>query len=210
MKVYNLDMSKTKIKNHLSKDTTLKPIIASITFDWQKDLASNDIYLDLLKSIMSQQLSVKAANTIIDRFIQIFPKKYPTPKKLIQMTTDDLRKVGLSRQKANYVINVAQFFIAEKAFKKDWSSMTDEEIINYLTQIKGVGKWTSQMILIFSLNRPDVFPENDLGVVESMRSIYDLNLDKKALKAECISIAKNWSPYRSYGARFMWAWRDAD
>ena len=199
-----------KIKKHLSKDPTLKPLVASIVLEWNDGEAEErDVYFALIRAIMGQQLSVKAASTILGRFLNYFKESYPNPNTILEMPLESMRAVGLSRQKSAYVTNVAQFFKDEKAFDLDWDSMENDEIIKYLTQIKGVGRWTTQMILMFNLNREDVFPEQDHGVVQSIKKLYNLDTEGKALRLEAIEIARHWSPYRSYACRYLWKWRDA-
>ncbi len=201
-------MSKKAI-SHLSKDPHFKPLIKAIKLNTlDGDLG---VYESLIRSITSQQLSVKAAATIHGRFLDLFADHFPAPKKVIKMELETLRSVGLSRQKASYIQNVAHFFIEENLLKKDWTNLTDEAIIDHLTQIKGVGKWTVQMILMFTLNRPDVFPIDDLGIRNAMVIAYNLagkfpdNRDgQKALRKKLISIAETWSPYRTLACRYLW------
>ena len=141
----------------------------------------NDIYHDLLGSIISQQLSVKAAATIENRFFNLFPDRQPYPALLVTMETEVLRGCGLSGQKASYMRNIAQYWIDNQALNRDWRAMSDDEIIAALTTIKGVGKWTVQMILMFRLNRPDVFPIDDLGIRQGMIKLYEVQETGKDL-----------------------------
>ena len=198
-------MNKT-IKKHLSKDAPLKTIIASIELSALEE--GNSVYESLVRAIVFQQLSGKAASTIYGRFLALFGKKHPSTKKLAATDIETLRSAGLSNQKAGYVKNVAQFFETEKLKKKDWDTMNDEEIINYLTQIKGVGKWTVQMLLMFTLHRPDVLPVDDLVVQQAMVELYDIQETGKARRAKMIEIAEPWRPYRSYASRCLWKWND--
>lgn len=199
-------MITTKIKKHLSEDLVLKPLVKSLKLDPLN--AERDVYLSLTRSIVSQQLSVKAADTIYGRFEGLFPKRYPHPKQLLKKTEEELRGVGLSRAKAGYVQNVATFALAEKWTKKDWSSLEDGEVMKYLCQIKGVGPWTAQMILLFCLNRPDVFPIKDLVIYQVMIELYGLNPKNKTIDKQLDKIANQWSPYRSYACRYLWQYRD--
>lgn len=169
------------------------------------------VYTSLIGSIVSQQLSVKAASTIHGRFLDLFKDQHPEPKQIIKMDIETLRSVGLSRQKASYIQHVADFFITEKLMDKEWSKIPDDDIVTYLTQIKGVGKWTVQMILMFTLNRPDVFPIDDLGIQNAMIRLYKLEgkysrerTDQKALREELHLISENWSPYRTIACRYLW------
>lgn len=199
-----------KAINHLSKDIILKQVIQNIHLS-QTEVKSS-VYESLIQSITSQQLSVKAAATIHERFLNLFKNKYPDPKQLIKMDSDTLRSAGLSRQKSGYVQNVAHFFINEKLLSQtNWSKISNEEIITLLTQIKGVGKWTVQMILMFTLDRPDVFPIDDLGIQNAIIKHYDLNgkfsksrEDQKKLYKKMLEIAEPWRPYRTLACRYLW------
>ena len=191
---------------HLSKDAKLRKIIKQIPFP--KPSSSGDVYFALLRSILSQQLSVKAAATIFNRFIALFPNGYPPTALLMNKDVEVLRGVGLSRQKAIYVKEVATFFDREQPSEDSWSEMDDEAVIQYLTQIKGVGRWTVQMILMSTLQRPDVFPVADLGIRQGMAQLYQLKEEGKALTARLEKIARRWQPYRSYACYYVWRWKD--
>ena len=200
-------MTEEKIIKHLSKDKKLKTVIDSTTITYGRyDI--DDVYFALLRAIVSQQLSAKAAQTIFARFIQLFEDDYPLPEDLMHMDFASLRGVGLSKQKVGYVQNVAQFFDEKKLLEYDWSAHTDQEIIDMLTEIKGVGVWTVQMILIFSLHRLDVFPVGDLVVRQNVMKLYkvDDTLKGKPLIKHLNKIAEKWSPYRSVAARYFWQW----
>jgi DNA-3-methyladenine glycosylase II len=162
----------------------------------------------LIRSIISQQLSVKAASTIYGRFLDLFENNYPHPEGVIQMEPETMRGVGLSRQKSSYIKNVASFFTEEKIIKKDWSTESDHDVIKTLTQIKGVGNWTVEMILMFTLDRPDVFPVDDLGIQQAMIALYDIEAEKKELKNRLIEISEQWRPYRTLACRYLWEWKD--
>ena len=170
---------------------------------------SEDVYNELISSIISQQLSVKAAKTIYGRFIKIFKNGNPTPNAILEKEFEQLRAVGLSGQKSNYVKNVAQFFLEHQLLDTNWNNKSDEEIISLLTQIKGVGIWTVQMSLMFTLNRPDVFPVGDLGIQLGMKSMYKLEMEGKVLKNKLVEIADNWKPYRSIASKLVWKAKDA-
>lgn len=192
---------------HLSKDLKFRQIIET-TPPIILNPNNNDIYIALLESIVSQQLSVKAADTIYNRLLDIFPDRYPQPEHLKNIEIPQLRSVGLSNQKSTYIQNVAHFFLEHDNAKTDWSSKTDQEIIDQLTTIKGVGVWTVQMILMFSLNRPDVFPVDDLGIQQGMIRLFDLDKNDKKLKNKMAELAENWRPYRTIAARYLWRWKD--
>ncbi len=195
-----------KILTHLSKDTPLKKLIASIQLDYK--LSGLPISQHLYRSIISQQLSVKAASTIYGRFLELFKTEKQLSKKVLALSIEQLRAVGLSRQKAVYVQNVAQFEIDHKIDQIDWENKTDEEIIQLLTQIKGVGVWTVQMVLMFNLGRKDVFPINDLGIQQAIVNLYNVKEEGKAQKAKLIKISNKWAPYRSIACLYLWRWKD--
>lgn len=198
---------KEDILNHLSQDHVLKPLLEKIEFP--SATSRGDLYESLIRSIVGQQLSVKAASTIHGRFIDLFDDAYPYPDEVLDFEIPALRAVGLSNSKAKYIQNVAEFFKTEKLEHKDWSAIEDEEVIKYLTQIKGVGKWTVQMILMFTLNRPDIFPIDDLGIQNGIKGLYQLEETGKELKKKMVEIAEPWRPYRTYASRYLWRWKDA-
>jgi len=195
-----------KIKKHLGKDPILRPLIAQVELKERE--SQNSVYEALLRAINFQQLSGKAASTIHGRFLELFDDYYPDPFHLQQFTPEDLRSVGLSRQKAGYVKNVADFFIENNLMDKDWTKDSDEEIIKLLTQIKGVGQWTVEMILMFTLHRPDVLPLDDLVIRNGMIGLYGVEAKGRTLKKRLLEIAEPWRPYRTWASRYLWQWKD--
>ena len=196
-----------EIKDYLiEKDPKLGTLIAQITLP---ELKSNDVYFDLIESIVSQQLSVKAATTIHNRFLELFSSKYPYPEFVAALDLEEMRGVGLSYQKANYIKNTAVFWEENDLLNQDWSLLSDEEIIKLLSAIKGVGKWTVQMILMFTLRRTDVLPVDDLGIQQGMYMLYDLDKENiRNLKKEMEATAEAWRPYRSIVSRYIWRYKD--
>lgn len=192
---------------HLSRDKKLQKILpADTTFTLAK---KKNIHLHLCNSIMSQQLSTKVADVFQKRFLNLYGGKTPTAQQIAATPFETLRAIGLSNAKANYVLNVCNFFIAEKITDTRLHKMNNEELIKYLTQIKGVGQWTVEMILMFTLGREDVFAVDDLGIQQAMCKIYKIDAaDKKAMKEKMLSISKKWSPYRTYACRYLWGWKD--
>ncbi len=195
------------ILSHLSQDNVLRAVIESLTLPQLAD--NQDVYKVLLDSIVSQQLSVKAANTIFGRFCQLFPNNYPDPKILLETSAETLRSAGLSAQKANYLKNIADFHLYRLPITyENLNTLTDEEIIKTLTVIKGVGKWTVEMLLIFSLRRPDVLPLDDLGIRQGFIKLYGLEQIGKPLFHAMTEIAEAWRPYRSVACRYLWLAKD--
>ena len=192
-----------EILEHLKKDAILYQAIASLETEIRPEL-DIDIYHSLLSSIVSQQLSTKVVKIIWNRFTDLFPQGYPDAESLLSKDHAVLRGVGLSNSKANYVKNVAEFKLANDMSFDFLQAKSDEEIIDYLSQIKGVGRWTVQMILMFPMDRPNVFPVDDLGIQNSMKSLYQLDLEKKELKTKMLEIAEVWNPYKTLASKYLW------
>lgn len=192
---------------HLCQDAQLQKAISN-----QAPLVlvkRKKVYLHLCNSIMGQQLNVKVAAVIYERFLGLYPKKQPSLQQIIGTPFDTLRSIGLSRAKAQYVHNVAAFFIDQKITDARIYAMTNEELVQYLTQIKGVGAWTVQMVMMFTLAREDVFAVDDLGIQKSIARLYALDVaDKKLLKEKMLTLSAAWSPYRTYACRYLWGWKD--
>lgn len=196
----------TQIK-HLKKDKTLKKVIERV--GEIKPNKNRDLYMALLEAIVSQQLSVKAADTIWKRFLALFKDEYPEAKLLLKMKDDTLRSSGLSYQKAGYLKNIALFSIEQTLDYKKLKNKSDEELIEYLIQIKGVGRWTVEMVLMFSLNRDNVFPKDDLGIQNGMKILYNISSrNKRELFAEMERISEVWKPYRTLACRYIWRHKD--
>ena len=194
---------------HLKKDKDLKKAIDKIGV--LKQSKSNDLFFSLMRAIVSQQLSVKAADTIWQRFLGLFKDGAPDAKLVLKFSDDKLRSVGLSYQKASYLKNIARFSIEQSLDHKLLKTKTDDELVDYLVQIKGVGRWTVEMLLMFDLNRPDVFPKDDLGIQNGIKMLYGLNVGtKKELFFEMERIAENWRPYRTLACRYLWRYKDLD
>ena len=193
---------------HLGKDKKLQKVISlQQPFTLQK---RDKVYLHLCYSIMSQQLSTKVADVFHRRFIELYGGKEPTAKQIAETRFENLRGIGLSNAKANYVLNVCRFFIEEKITDAKLHKMNNEDIIKYLSKIKGVGQWTVEMILMFTLGREDVFAVDDLGIQQAVCKLYRIDpADKKMMKERMLKISAKWSPYRTYACRYLWGWKDA-
>ncbi len=156
----------------------------------------------LVRAIVYQQLSGKAASTIYGRFKDIYRgNAFPSPKMVLETDHITLRSVGLSNQKSSYIHNIAEAF-EHNRIPEDLDASPDEEVMKMLTQIKGVGPWTAEMFLMFTLNRPDVFPATDLGVQKGFQIFHDL--DDLPEPSFMIKKAKIWKPYRTLAAHYMW------
>lgn len=154
-------------------------------------------------------MSTKVATVIHNRFLALYGGSEPTPQQILDTPFETLRGIGLSNAKTGYVKNVAQFEIDFGMDHKKLHRMENEEVITYLTQIKGVGRWTVEMLLMFALGREDVFAIDDLGIQNAMIKLYKLKIDnKKKFREQLLQISAKWSPYRTYACRHLWNWKD--
>jgi DNA-3-methyladenine glycosylase II len=199
-------MTDAAILAYLSEDKKLGSILPITTLP-PNTHAQESVYEALLRAIIYQQLSGKAASAIWQKFKALYQNHCPTPQALQATDFVTLRTAGVSTQKATYLQNVATFFVTTP--NKNWHEIPDDEILTQLTSIKGVGEWTVQMLLIFDLGRLDVFPTKDLGIQQAMVQLYDLEEKGSALLKRMELISKAWQPYRSVATRYLWAWKDA-
>ncbi|MCF3107985.1 DNA-3-methyladenine glycosylase 2 family protein [Niabella sp. CC-SYL272] len=193
---------------HLSKDNVLKKLIKEQGLH-SLQLQQN-ILFRLCGSIMGQQLSTKVAAVIRSRFLDLFDGKKPTAQKILALPHETLRSIGLSNAKAIYIKNVCHFFIEHKLTDAKIHRLSDEAFVDLITQIKGVGKWTAEMLLMFSLGREDVFSIGDLGLQKAVAELYDITYtNKKEFETRILSITERWKPYRTYASLHLWRYLDA-
>ena len=208
-------MSNNPALLHLATDPVMASIIAetpapTIFNEYADNRATDRVYTALLESIVSQQISVKAADAIFGRLCGLFPSSVPTPDGLLALPFDDLKSVGLSGQKVKYVQSVADFALTNRLDRPFFDALTDEEVVQYLLPIKGVGRWTVEMLLMFVLDRPDVFPIDDLVIRQRIIRAYPQQtegLAGRALYNTLQEIADAWRPYRTTACRYLWRWQ---
>jgi DNA-3-methyladenine glycosylase II len=158
------------------------------------------LYEELVESIIGQQLSGKAADTIFKRFLALYKgSEFPKPDVLLKTDTEKLRSAGMSYSKASYIKNIAQAFLDKTLDVNRLKKMTDGEVIKELTKIKGVGNWTAEMILIFTFKREDVFSLGDAGLRRAIKNLYKIEKEKDILK-----LAEKWKPKRSFACWYLW------
>ena len=188
-----------KAKKILSKkDNKLSKIIDNYPDDFL--FSKLDPFYTLARSIVGQQISVKSAQSVWNKLeVKIIRIK---PKIIATTHSGTLKSVGLSRQKVGYLKNLANAFIEKQIKIKMWDKMTDEEIILDLTQIKGIGRWTAEMFLIFNLCRADIFPLDDIGMIKGLCKIYDIAYPTE--RETIIKIGEKWKPYRSVATWYLW------
>ena len=185
-------------KDLIKKDKRLGNIIKNYPKDFL--FSKSDPFYTLARSIIGQQISVKAAQAVWDRFENKIKKV--TPKNVANMHFMSIKSCGLSKQKIIYLKSLSDAFLNKKINPKRWEKFTDEEVISELVTIKGVGRWTAEMFLIFNLCRPDIFPADDLGVIKGICHCYGLNypIDKNT----ATRISSKWKPYRSVATWYFW------
>ena len=192
---------KKAVKYLRQSDPELIPLLDA--FKIQDLQPETDYFKSLTRSIVYQQLSGKAAKTISDRFILLYEdKSYPTPVDVINTDHEKLRSVGLSNSKAQYIKNIAHAFLDNPDTYESLEKMDDHDIIDTLISIKGVGPWTAQMFLMFTLNRPDVFPVTDLGVQKGFQHYYKLS--EMPTLGQMLKKSKKWAPYRTVVSLYFW------
>jgi len=163
----------------------------------------NNYYESLIRSIVYQQLSGKAASIIYERFLDLFVFDiYPEPKDILAVSIETLRSSGLSYQKVNYIRDLSEKWQEGTMNLTDIDSMTDEEISSELIKVKGIGQWTADMFLMFTLGRPDVFPFGDLGIQKGVMII--TNMNRLPTQKEMERKTKKWQPYRTVAAWYLW------
>ena len=185
---------------HLSSvDPKMKKLINK--FEKPYFVKENNYFESIVRSIIYQQLSTKSASKIYGRFNKLFENGSLNPESVMEQSNDTYRSIGLSRQKISYIFNVADAY-TNGMIPQNIDKYGDEDIINTLIQIKGIGKWTAQMFLMFTLNRPDILPELDLGINKGFKIYFKLNqlpsedyMQKKAEK---------WRPYRTLACWYLW------
>lgn len=198
-------MNAGKILEHFSRnDGVIYSVMKTIDFSkWlgKKKTTRLEYFRSLCRQIISQQLSGKAADTIQTRFEALFPEKMVSPQKLLAFEDATLRNVGMSWAKVSYVKNIATEVLGRTIRWDDFVILQDEDVITELIKIKGVGRWTAEMFLMFTLGREDVFSHGDLGLKRGIEKLYHLkNPSPKRIE----TITSFWKPYRSYGSISLW------
>lgn len=189
-----------EILKTLKKDKILKKLIEK---SGEPELKEGTNYFhSLLETIIAQQISGKAAASIINKFLDLFPKRKPIPELLVKLEEEQLAAVGISKQKRSYLYSLAEKFLDGTITPEKFSKMNDEEIIAELVQVKGIGKWSAQMFMMFTLGREDIFAPDDLGLRKALQLNYDFNELPKPKEAE--EFAERWKPYRSYASILLW------
>jgi DNA-3-methyladenine glycosylase II len=162
-----------------------------------------DPFETLTRSIASQQLSTKAADTIFGRFRDLFPNGKPMPHGVMTLTDDQIRATGFSRPKVGYIRDLAAHVLDGRLDLKDLRKHSDEEVMRQLVAVKGIGRWTAEIFLMFRLGRPDILPADDLGLMNAAHRAYGLR--KRPTPEQLRRLGEAWRPYRSVAAWYLWA-----
>lgn len=198
-------MSKQIIAHFKRSDPKLHKILEQVMEahgDYIFTLKKHDfLFGRLVESIISQQLSVRVADVIYERVLNLMPKKIMNPNAILKIKDENLRKCGLSFGKIKYIKDLSEKVKSGELNLDNLENLENEEVISELTKVKGIGKWTAEMFLMSGLGRPDIFSHGDLGLQNAIKKIYGL---EKYDPAEVEEIIVKWSPYRTYAARILW------
>ena len=202
------------IREHLRRDAVLRPLVDGFEMPDAERVRLGRVYPALLRAVVGQQVSVQAAATIYRRFLALFDLEAdglsaaPAPAVLAAADAQTLRSAGLSGAKARYVVSLAEYFRDRPDAEEALGAMPDDEAVAELVTIKGVGRWTAEMMLMFALGRLDLLPLDDLAIGQSIVELYGLVADTpRALRAEQRAVAEPWRPYRSVACLYLYAWR---
>jgi len=185
-------------KHLMKKDRVLKRLIPQF-----KDATlqtRGNAFVTLARSIVGQQISVKAAQTVWDRFALLVPQM--TPKRVLKLKVDDMRAAGLSARKVEYLVDLAVHFDTHQLRVNQWAGLPDEDIITELTAVRGIGRWTAEMFLIFHLTRPNVLPLDDVGLINGISRNYFSG--EAVSRSDAREVAAAWAPYCSVATWYIW------
>ena len=185
-------------KHLMKKDRVMKRLIPQF-----KDAAlqtRGNAFVTLARSIVGQQISVKAAQTVWDRFALLTPQM--TPKRVLKLRVDDMRAAGLSARKVEYLVDLAVHFDTHQLRVNQWTALPDEDIITELTAVRGIGRWTAEMFLIFHLTRPNVLPLDDVGLINGISRNYFSG--EAVSRSDAREVAAAWAPYCSVATWYIW------
>lgn len=181
------------------------PILKTLSKKYPKPTwkdRSEDLFENLIKTIISQQLSVKAADTIFGRFKKLFHsdlQTFPTPKEILAIPDEQFRSVGISGAKTKYIKHIAENFANGNMTIEKIKHLSDEAVMEELIKLKGVGKWSAEMTLMFTLNRPDIFSLGDAGLKRAIKNLYNIETDTEILR-----LSETWKPHRSLACWYLW------
>jgi len=192
----------SRSKKVLQKDPVLSDIMSRLVELPDRRQVHGSICRGLLSAIIGQQISLQAATSIRERFTALYDGDWPSPEQVLTTDVDELRAVGLSRSKVNYVRAVAEYL--KEHTETELRALSDEDLEHSLLQVRGVGPWTVRILMMFTLHRTDVLPLGDLVIRQMIAHHYDLDLKAKGFKKQAQKIAEAWVPYRSHACFLLW------
>jgi DNA-3-methyladenine glycosylase II len=182
----------------MKRDRIMRKLIPQ--FGDMQLVGRGEAFTTLARSIIGQQISVKAADSVWQRFLDVCPKC--SPAQVLKAGSEKLAECGLSKRKAEYVIDLAEHFKAKRVHADKWAEMDDEEVISELIQIRGIGRWTAEMFLIFNLLRPNILPLDDLGLLKGISINYFSG--EPVSRSDAREVAANWEPWRTVATWYLW------
>ncbi len=195
---------KHSVKDALNHFKTADPVLYKIAvkLELPELLPHDNYFLELYDSIVSQQLSVKAANTIMGRLKKLYPNEEITPEYTLKLDAQAMREAGNSFSKIKYLKDLSERVVDGRLKLDKFKDLPEEEVMRELLEVKGIGPWTAEMFMMFSLGRPDLFSYGDQGLKNAIRAIY--NLEERPTLEEALLISGKWSPYRTYACKILW------
>ncbi len=185
---------------------TVDPTLASLIKKFPiEDVTSRNpryYFVSLCREIIGQQLSGRVADVLCDRFMKLFPKLKVTPHEVSVLSEETLRNTGMSWSKARFIKDLAQKVMIREVKLDHLHTMSDEDVVQELMKVKGIGPWTAEMFLMFSLGREDIFSHGDLGLRRAIQKLY--HFKKEPTRKQIEKISRKWSPYRTYACRILW------
>lgn len=197
----NINEYNCAVKHFLNNDVLIYDLMSK--FEPVKLIQKRNYFVSLTTSIIGQQLSVQSAKAIINRFNTHFSNEL-SPEIIVNTKFETLRSLGLSNAKAKYIIDLAEKILSKEITLKGISKRSEDEIMNELTKVKGIGPWTVHMFLIFILGRPNILPDGDLGIKKAIMVNYSLKILPTGEEVIKISKMNNWAPYNSYASLYLW------
>lgn len=203
--IFQLETSLQEVNDHFL-ETDLAPLFKK--FSGMPLICDFNLYFCIIKTIIHQQLNIRFAYTLTERFLKKFGKEKdgvyfnPTPETVSQLKYQDLRELSFSQRKAEYVIDTSRLIVSGELDLEALSLCSDEEVIESLVKIRGIGYWTAENILLFGLGRKNLFPVKDVGIQNAVKNLY--NLDEKPSIEEMLTVSESWSPYKSYASLYLW------
>ncbi len=195
------------VLDHFQKtDPILFSVAKRVDIEDMESGETEDYFHSLCHEIIGQQLAKNAASAIFDRFNKLFASERITPEETVKLTEETIRNVGASWSKARSIMDLAQRIVDGTLNLKNLTCLDDSQVVESLTRVKGIGPWTAQMFLMFTLGREDIFSHGDLGLKKAMLKLYSLN--ENATQDEIEQITRKWSPYRTYACRMLWEYSD--